>query len=84
MHRSYALALGATAMALVACRGAVQNGYVSTVAVDSVVALVVFSLLGGIVGAIADHLVRTNLELDYRRRVAWYREERERRAAIKK
>ncbi len=84
MLRSYALSLGAIAMALVSIRGAMAGELAETVAIESVIALVVFAILGGIAGAVMDYLVRSNLEEQYRRRVAWYRQEREQRLAMKK
>ena len=84
MHRSYALSLGSLAMALVAIRGAMRNELAAAVAVESIMALMIFAVVGAIAGAIVDYLVRDDLEKQYRRRVAWYCEQQEQRAAIKK
>jgi hypothetical protein len=71
-------------MAVVALRGAVQRELAADVAVEAIMALGLFAILGGIAGAIADYLVRNDLETQYRRRVAWYCEQQERHEAIKK
>ena len=84
MHRSYALSLGSVAMAMVAVRGAMRHELASEVAVEAIIARGAFAVLGGIAGAVADYLVRNELEAQYRRRVAWYCEQQERREAIKK
>jgi len=54
------------------------------VVVESMMALVVFAVLGGIAGAISDYLVREDLERQYRSRVAWYCEQHEQREAKNK
>jgi membrane protein YqaA with SNARE-associated domain len=84
MHRSYALSLGAIAMAMVLLRGALHRELAAEVAVESIMALVLFAVLGAIAGAIADYLVRDDLERQYRERVAWYCEQHEQRQAKKK
>jgi membrane protein YqaA with SNARE-associated domain len=83
MQRSYALSLGAIAMALVALRGAMRNELAAAVAVESIMALIVFAVVGAIAGAIVEYLIRDDLEKQYRRRVAWYCEQQEQRAASK-
>ena len=84
MHRSYALSLGSLAMAWVAIRGGMRNELAAAVAVESIMALMIFAVVGAVAGAIVDYLVRDDLEKQYRRRVAWYCEQQEQRAAIKK
>jgi membrane protein YqaA with SNARE-associated domain len=84
MHRSFALSLGAIAMALVALRGAVRNELAAEVALEAILALVLFAIMGAFAGAIADYLIRDDLERQYRRKVAWYCEQQERHVAIKK
>lgn len=71
-------------MALVAIRGAMRNELAAAVAVESIMALMIFAVVGAVAGAIVDYLVRDDLEKQYRRRVAWYCEQQEQRAAIKK
>ena len=71
-------------MALVAVRGAIRHELAENVAVEAVMALVLFAILGGIAGAIADYLVRNDLETQYRRRVAWYCEQQEQHETNKK
>ena len=66
-------------MAMVAVRGAMRHELASEVAVEAIIALGAFAVLGGIAGAVADYLVRNELEAQYRRRVAWYCEQQERR-----
>jgi len=73
MHRRYALSLSTIAFALVVCRGAFRGEIVSDVLPEAIIALVIFAILGGISGAIADHLVKQDTESRYRQRVAWYR-----------
>ncbi len=75
MNRSYALSLGAVAMAVVTLRGIVRGEVVSEVVIESIVVLVVFALLGWMIGEIADHLVRTDVEARYRSRVASFLKE---------
>ena len=55
MHRSYALSLGSVAMAMVAVRGAMRHELASEVAVEAIIALGAFAVLGGIAGAVADY-----------------------------
>ena len=71
-------------MAVVALRGAIQHELASDVATEAIMALGLFAGFGGIAGAIADYLIRNDLETQYRRRVAWYCEQQERHEAIKK
>jgi len=84
MSRSYALSLGTIAMSLVLVRGALRREFVDEVAVESMIALVLFAVIGGLAGAIADYLVRDDLERQYRRRVAWYCEQHEQHEAKRK
>jgi len=84
MHRSYALTLGCIAFAIVVCRGAIGGELVPDVIPQAIIALAVFSILGGISGAIADHLVKQDTELRYRQRVAWYRSRLEEQSAERK
>jgi membrane protein YqaA with SNARE-associated domain len=83
MHRSYALSLGAIAMALVLLRGAMHHELAAEVAVESIMALVLFAAVGAVAGAIVDYLVRDDVEKQYHRRVAWYCEQHEQREANK-
>jgi hypothetical protein len=83
MHRSYALSLGAIAMALVLLRGAMNQELAVEVAVEAIMALGLFAGVGAIAGAIVDYLVRDDLERQYRRRVAWYCEQHEQRETKK-
>jgi len=84
MHRSFALSLGAIAMALVSLRGAVRNELAAEVALEAILALGIFAIAGAVAGAIADYLIRDDLERQYRRKVAWYCEQQEQHAAAKK
>lgn len=81
MHRRYALSLGSVAFALVTVRGALGGEVVSEVMVQAIVAMVMFAMMGGVAGAIADYLVKQDLEDRYRRRVDWYREGLEQQSA---
>ncbi len=71
-------------MSVVALRGAVQHELAADVAVEAIMALGLFAIFGGVAGAIADYLVRNDLESQYRRRVAWYCEQQEQHEASKK
>jgi hypothetical protein len=71
--RSYAVSLGALAMGLVVFRGAIQGEPALGVAMEAIVAMFIFTCVGGIVGWIADYLVRDSLERTFRARVEWYR-----------
>ncbi len=84
MHRRYALTLGAIAFAMVACRGAIGGEIVAVVIPEAIIALVMFAIMGGAAGAIADHLVRQDTEVRYRQRVAWYRSRLEKQSAERK
>ncbi len=72
MHRSYALSLGALAMALVAIRGAMNGDLASETVINALMALLAYSILGMAAGAIMDYLIRQDVEDRYRRRVAWF------------
>lgn len=45
----------------------------SDVALESIVALGVFMVIGAVAGWIADYLVRDAVETGFRKRVDWYR-----------
>ncbi len=74
MSRCYGLALGSLAMAIVMIRGAILGENADDVAIESIVALVVFILIGLVAGWIADHLIRDAVETGFRKRVDWYRQ----------
>ena len=74
MLRSYAVSLGALAMGLVVLRGAIHGELAASVAMVAIMAMLVFSCVGGVAGWIADYLVRDSLERMFRSRVDWYRE----------
>ena len=73
MLRSYAVSLGALAMGLVVLRGAIRGELAGHVAIEAIVAMLLFACVGGIAGWIADQLVRDSLERMFRARVQWYR-----------
>lgn len=66
MGRTYAGILGPLAMAVVICRGLVESGGVESTLSMATVYLVVFSVVGGVIGIIAqstvDESVRAKLE----------------------
>ena len=74
MSRGYAVSLGALAMGLVVCRGAIHGELAGNVAKEAIVALLVFACVGAVAGWIADFLVRQALEGLFRKRVEWYRQ----------
>jgi hypothetical protein len=61
-------------MGLVALRGAVLGEPTGSVALEAITAMAVFAVVGGMVGWIADTLVRDAVEQAFRKRVEWYRE----------
>ncbi len=74
MSHSFAVSLGAIAMGLVVLRGAIRGGLADNVAMEAIVALLVFAAVGAVAGWIADYLVRDSLERKFRARVEWYRQ----------
>lgn len=74
MFRNFAASLGALAMGLVALRGAILGEPTDSVALEAIKAMAVFAVVGGLVGWIADILVRDAVEQAFRKRVEWYRE----------
>ena len=68
------MSLGALAMGMVVLRGAIQGEHAGSVAVEAMVALCVFMVVGAIAGWIADYLVRDALERMFRARIEWYRQ----------
>ncbi len=72
MTRSYAAALGSLAMGLVVFRGAIRGELAGAVAVEAIFALMVFAVIGGVAGWIADYLIRDALETLFRKQVARY------------
>lgn len=60
-------------MGLVVLRGAIQGEAAGYVAMEAMVAMLVFMGVGAVAGWIADYLVRESLELNFRARVDWYR-----------
>jgi hypothetical protein len=60
-------------MGLVVLRGAIRGELASNVAMEAIVAMLMFTCVGGIAGWIVDHLVRDSLERMFRARVQWYR-----------
>lgn len=73
MIRGTAVSLGALAMGVVLLRGLIDGGLAGHVAIDAIVALVLFMGIGAVAGWIADQLVRDALEQMFRARVEWYR-----------
>ncbi|MEX0824954.1 MAG: hypothetical protein WD119_02245 [Pirellulaceae bacterium] len=74
MQRSFAVSLGALALAIVAFRGALRSDLIIDVVPSGMAAMIVFSAIGWIAGMIADHLVRDAVERNYRQRLSKYRE----------
>ena len=61
-------------MGLVVVRGAIQGEYAGSVAIEAIVAMLVFMCIGGVAGWIADYLVRDSVQHMFRARVDWYRQ----------
>ncbi len=55
-------------------RGALRGELAGQVAMEAIVAMLAFTVLGAVSGWIADHLVRDAMENLFRRRVDWYRQ----------
>ncbi|MCC9657210.1 hypothetical protein [Rhodopirellula halodulae] len=72
MTRSLALSLGSLAMGLVVLRGLWNGEMAETVAAEAIGTLIIFMGIGGLAGAIADHLIRDGVEDLYRKRVKWF------------
>ncbi len=73
MIRGIAVSLGALAMGLVVLRGAIYGELADNVAVEAIIAMIVFMCIGAVAGWITDYLVRDSLERVFRARVDWYR-----------
>ncbi len=74
MLRSFAVSLGALAMGLVVIRGAIRGESVGSVAVEAIIAMAAFAIVGAVAGWIADYLVRDALERGFRKRAEWYQQ----------
>lgn len=60
-------------MATVMLRGALMREDVNDVALESILALVVFMVIGAVAGWITDYLIRDAVEAGFRKRVEWFR-----------
>lgn len=74
MQRSFAVSLGALALAIVAFRGALRGELIVDVIPAGVTAMLIFSATGWMAGLIADYLVRDAVERNYRQRLSQYRD----------
>ncbi len=74
MQRSFAVSLGALALAIVTFRGCLRGELMIEVIPAGIAAMLIFSVVGWLAGMVADYLVRLNLETDYRQRLADFRE----------
>ena len=61
-------------MGLVVVRGVIHRELASHVAMEAIVAMVLFTGIGFVAGWIAEYLVRDAVEQQFRNRVNWYRE----------
>jgi hypothetical protein len=61
-------------MGLVVLRGAIRGEQAELVAMEAIVAMLVFMGVGAVAGWIADYLVRDSLQRMFRARVDWYRQ----------
>lgn len=61
-------------MGLVVLRGVIHGELAASVAMEAIMAMLVFVGVGGVAGWIADYLVRDSLERMFRSRVDWYRQ----------
>jgi hypothetical protein len=61
-------------MGLVVLRGAIRGELASGVAIEAIVAMLVFMCLGSLAGWIMDQLVQDSLRRMFQARVDWYRQ----------
>ena len=61
-------------MGLVVLRGAIRGELAGPVALEAIMAMMVFACVGSVAGWIADYLIRDALETLFRKRVDWYRQ----------
>ena len=61
-------------MGLVVLRGAIHGELAGSIAIEAIVAMLVFMGVGAVAGWIADHLVKDALQRMFRARVDWYRQ----------
>ena len=83
MAGAFATSLGAIAMAVVILRGVFAGETAADCITSSIGALVAFTGLGWLAGAAMDYLVCQDIEIQYRRRVEYFRKEVETRLAEK-
>ena len=60
-------------MGLVVLRGAIRGESAGNVAIEAIIAMAIFALVGAAAGWISDRLVRDAVEQAFRSRVEWYR-----------
>lgn len=77
MHRSFAVVLGALALALVVLRGGLRGEVAADVLCEGMLAMIIFSGIGAIAGKIADHLLQHTVETQFRARVQWFQQEQQ-------
>ena len=61
-------------MGMVVLRGAIYGEFAGAVAMEAIVAMLVFMGVGAVASWIADHLVRDSLQRMFQARVEWYRQ----------
>ncbi|MFG0262729.1 MAG: hypothetical protein ACF788_10095 [Novipirellula sp. JB048] len=61
-------------MALVVVRGVIFGEFADRVALEAMVALLMFSVFGWVAGWISEQIVRDSTEAAFRQRVEWYRQ----------
>ena len=69
MARAYAAMLGNTAFAVFALRGLARGELVYATVVQGLCALAIFTLIGYIVGAVGERLIRQSIEWRFREAV---------------
>ncbi|WP_237607376.1 hypothetical protein [Roseimaritima sediminicola] len=77
MHRSFAVVLGALALALVALRGGLRGEVAADVLREGLAAMMIFTAIGAVAGKIAEHLLQHTVETQFRDRVQWFQQERQ-------
>ncbi len=77
MHRSFAVVLGALALALVVLRGGLRGEVAADVLCEGMLAMMIFLGIGAIAGKIADHLLQHTVETQFRARVQWFQQEQQ-------
>ena len=75
MQRSFAVVLGAIALALVALRCGLRGEVATDVLCEGLLAMMIFFVVGAIAGSIADYLLQHAIETQFRQRVESFQQQ---------